>query len=75
MDEINLIPLLRGVPEFCPRLIELAWKVAKEDGTFDVEKATFYAKEIMDATKEAEAYSRDTKEIVECLRKMARSKS
>jgi hypothetical protein len=73
MDGIDLVPLLRGVPPFRLRLIELAWKVVGEDGSLNVEQLTFHAKEIVEAIEEAEAYSRDTREMVQWLTLMVRS--
>jgi hypothetical protein len=71
----NLIHALKGVPEFRLRLIELAWQVVKEDGSLDVEKLAFYARELDEAIHEAESYSEITKEVVKCLRGLARSQS
>jgi hypothetical protein len=75
MDGIDLVRMLREVPPFRPRLIELTWKAVGEDGALDINKVTFYAKEITEAIEEAHAYAKDTKEMVRCLRRMAHSQS
>lgn len=75
MDPDALVRILSEIPPFHLRLIELAWQVVGEDGSLDSEKITFYAKELTEAIKEAEAYSQATKEVVQCLREMGRSQS
>ena len=75
MDTSNLVRILGEVPQFNLRLTELAWEVVGEDGTLDMEKVTFYAKEISGAIKEAEAYSDATKEVLNCLIQLGRSLS
>ena len=75
MDTVNLVRILREVPQFNLRLPKLAWEVVGEDGTLDMEKVTFYAKEISGAIKEAEAYSDATKEVLNCLIQLGRSLS
>ena len=72
MKSSDLIDALKRVPEFRLRLVELAQKLAGEDGSIDFEKAAFYRQEIEDAIKEAQGYARATKEAVRCLRQIAR---
>lgn len=74
MNSNDLIKILREVPQFRLRLIELAWELVGEDG-LDPGKVTFYAKELTEAIEEAESYSRATKEVVRCLRYTDRSQS
>jgi hypothetical protein len=71
----DLVRILREMPEVKLRLIDLAWQVVGEDGTLDMEKVTFYAKEISDAIKEANAYSDGNKEVLNWLIQLVRSPS
>jgi hypothetical protein len=70
MDTKDLIRVLKTVPEFRLRLIELAWKVIREDGQVDQDKVSFNRKEIDEAVEEAKAYGQATKEAVRCLMQM-----
>jgi hypothetical protein len=72
---MDLVAILREMPPVRLRLIDLAWQVVGEDGSLDSEKITFYAKELTEAIKEAEAYADATKEVVQWLREMVRSQS
>jgi hypothetical protein len=72
---MDLVAILREMPPVRLRLIDLAWQVVGEDGSLDSEKITFYAKELTEAIKEAEAYAKATKEAVQCLTEMGRSQS
>ena len=73
MDTLDLIRVLKAVPECRLRLIELAWKVVREDGSVDPEKLLFHRKELEECTAEAQAYTKATKEATQCLRNMVRS--
>jgi len=73
MKNSELIKVLKKVRPFRLRLIELAWEVVGDDGNPDPEKMTFHNKELVEAVKEAEAYSQATKEAIVCLKEMARS--
>lgn len=75
MDGIDVVRILREVPPFRLRLIELAWKVVGEDGSLNAQQLAFHAKELTEAIEEAEAYSRNTREIVHWLTLMVRSQS
>lgn len=71
MDDI--IKALKQVPEVRLRIIGLAWKVIGEDGTPDLQKMSFYIKELEEAIAEAQGYSSDTRDAVRCLQKMDQS--
>ena len=73
MDTCELIRVLRMVSEFRLRLIQLAREVVGDDGNLDQERLAFRGKELKEAIDEAEAYSKATKEAVQCLREMGRS--
>ena len=73
MKTDDLIRALKGVPEFHPRLIQLAWELVLEDGTINHEKVAFYSQELEEAIAEAKDYSQATKEAVRCLKEMVRS--
>jgi hypothetical protein len=75
MSDPDLIPVLRGLPPFHLRLVELTWQVVGEDGHLNAEKIGFLSKELMEAIEEAENYSRSTREMVQCLIQMVRSQS
>jgi len=64
---MNLVEILKGVPEYHLRLIELARKVVGEDGKIDPNQLAFHSKEISEAISEAEAYREATREAVRCL--------
>lgn len=70
MTPDELIQVLRGVPELRLRLIELARRLAREDGSLDPERLAFHSKELNEAIAEAEAYREATREAVKCLREM-----
>ncbi|MBI4215908.1 MAG: hypothetical protein HY687_00720 [Chloroflexi bacterium] len=68
-----VVDALRGMPPARLRLIELAWQVVREDGSLDVERASFLRQELAEALAQAEAYGQATREAVRCLRQLARS--
>lgn len=70
---MNIIDALKAVPETRLSLIDLAWKVAREDGTVDLERAAFLGKELEEAISEAQGYIEATRAAVRCLREIARS--
>lgn len=74
MDPSDLVRILRETPQFNLRLTELAWEVVGEDG-LDTTKIAFHAKELTEAIAEAEAYARETKEVVYWLIQLGRSQS
>ena len=73
METTDLIRILKGVPEARLRILELCHKVIGERGDVDPEKIAFYSTELLEATKEAEQYSKETQEAARCLRELARS--
>jgi len=72
MDTQELIEALKEVPERRLRIIELAWKVTK-DGAVNPDLAAFYSEELEEAAREVESYVQETREAVECLRKLIHS--
>lgn len=64
---MNLVEILKGVPECRLRLIDLAHKVVGDDGKVDLNRLAFHSKEIGEAIKEAEAYREATREAIRCL--------
>ena len=73
MNPVDLVHVLRGLPECRLRLIELAWKIVREDGSPDPDRLAFHHKELVEAIAEAEAYEKATKGAVLCLRRMGHS--
>ena len=73
MNPVDLVHVLRGLPECRLRLIELAWKIVGEDGSLDTDRLAFHHKELVEAITEAEAYEKATAEAVQCLRRMDHS--
>jgi hypothetical protein len=73
METRDLIRILKEVPEARLRILELCHKVIGVNGDVDPEKVAFYSTELLEATKEAEQYSKETQEAVRCLRELARS--
>ncbi len=73
MDVQDLIRVLKEVPEYRLRLIELARETVGDDGSLDPEKLAFRNKELEEAIAEAEAYVKATREAVQCLKSMGRS--
>jgi hypothetical protein len=72
MESKDLIRILKQVPEARLRILELCHKVIGKKGDVDPEKVAFYSSELLEATKEAEQYSKETHEAVRCLRELAR---
>ena len=72
METRDLIRILKGIPETRLRILDLCHKLIGEDGSIDATKAAFYSNEVVEATKEAEQYSKETREAVRCLRELAR---
>lgn len=63
----NYIEALKNVPEVHLAIFDLARQVFKEDGKLDIEKANFLNAEILQASKEARAYSEQTERAVRLL--------
>lgn len=69
----NLVNVLKQLPEVELRLIDLAWQVAKDDGSIDMEQVLQKAKEVDDAVAEAKAYADSTRKAVSCLMRLVPS--
>jgi len=72
MEARDLTRILKEVPETRLRILDLCHELIGEDGAVDAEKVAFYSSELLEATKEAEQYSKETREAVRCLRELAR---
>lgn len=75
MDNRQLINILKSLPASHLRILDYAQLIIGEDGEPDMEKVVFYAKEMTDATQEAEAYAKATRQAVECLKRLGHSRS
>ena len=64
---MNLVEILKEVPEYRLRLTQLAWKLGGDDGKIDTNRLAFHSKEIEEAISEAEVYQEATREAVRCL--------
>jgi len=73
IETSDLVRILKELPETRLRILEFCHKVIEKDGNVDPQKVAFYSKELEEATKEAEQYSRETKEAVRCLRELDHS--
>ena len=73
MKAAELVIALHEVPETRLVLIELAWQIYKEVGSFDPTKVAMYHKEIEAAGSESAEYARKTREMILCLKELARS--
>ncbi len=73
METGNLIEALKQLPEVRLRLIELAWEVARDDGTIDAEQLLSRGEELEEAACEAKAYADATRKAVSCLMSLGRS--
>ena len=73
MKPADLVVALREVPETRLVLIELAWQIYREVGSFDPSKVSMYHKEIEAAGSESAEYARKTREMILCLKELARS--
>lgn len=73
MESRDLIRILKEVPEYRLRIIQLASEVIDGDGKIDPQKLSFLRKEVEEAVDEARAYVQATKEAVLCLIKMDHS--
>ena len=73
MKPAEMVEALREVPETRLVLIELAWQIYREVGSFDPGKVSMYHKEIEAAGSESAEYARNTQEMIGCLKELARS--
>ncbi len=72
METRDLVRILKEVPETHLRVLDLCHKLVGKDGAVDAEKVAFYSTELLEAKKEVEQYSEETREAVRCLRELAR---
>ena len=72
MTPNELVNILKTVPEYRLRIIELAWELVDADGHLDENLAVLRMQEIREACQEAEHYADSTREMAhslkECLR-------
>ena len=73
MKPAGLVDAMREVPQTKLVLIELAWQIYREVGSFDPAKVAMYHKEIEAAGSESAEYARTTREMILCLKELARS--
>jgi hypothetical protein len=73
MKSQDIVNILKQLPPVRLRLLELAQLVVDDEGEPDMNKIAFYAKEMVEATSEAEAYSSETRKAVAWLRRLVRS--
>ena len=73
MKPTDLADALREVPETRLVLIELAWQIYQEVCSFDPVRVSMYHKEIEAAGSESAEYARKTREMILCLKELARS--
>lgn len=69
----DLVEALKQLPEVRLRIIDWAWKLAKEDGQIDVDQAALNTIELDEAVKEAKAYIEGTRRATWCLKNMGPS--
>ena len=72
MKPAELVEALREVPETRLALIELAWQIYREAGSFDPNRVSMYHKEIEAAGSQSAEYTRQTREMIGCLKELAR---
>lgn len=69
----NLVNALKRIPEVRLRLIDLAWEVARDDGSIDMDRLLQKVKEIDEAIAEARAYAETTRKASQCLMRLVLS--
>lgn len=67
ISQERLIEIVKQLPEVHLELLELVWQLTGNDGQLDPEKLAFRYPELEEAIARAEAYSRETREMVRCL--------
>lgn len=67
----SVVAVLRGVPETCLRVFDLAAELIDPDGELDIDRAGARQPEINLAIAEAGAYAHATRQAVEALRRSA----
>lgn len=68
----NIADILRTVPEYNLKIIRLSWELLDENGRIDMKKASYNAKEVDTALKEAEHYAKQTENAVFHLKNLLR---
>ena len=71
MRPSDLVTALRTVPEKKLRLVELAWELARKDGSPDVDKAAERVDEVEAAVQEVNIYTQVTQRLLWRLRNLA----
>jgi hypothetical protein len=71
MNTSDIVRVLKDLPEVELKLIDLCWKVMKEDGSIDLDKVLFYRKELDLYIQEARGYVSATRKAIECLKELA----
>jgi len=69
----NLVNALKRIPEVRLRLIDLAWQVARDDGSIDMDRLLLNVKETDEAIDEARAYAETTGKASRCLMRLVLS--
>ena len=67
MDIDKILTTLDQVPPTTLKLLELAREFTRPDGTLDYMSASHAAEELIEATREAQTYSRATANLAESL--------
>ncbi len=65
----EIVRVLQDLPARYPSLIALAWQLIDGEGQIDPDLAVLHAKELRNATEEADGMRRDTRNLVSLLRK------
>lgn len=75
LDNLDLAKLLKSVPQFQPRIVLLAWEVVNDNGDVVAKEAALRSMELTQAIHEVEEYSKDTKELIQCLKRIVQPSS
>ena len=70
--ELDVIAILKELPEVHLRIFDIARKAVKPDGTVDADRLIKDYKEVREAANEAESYAVDTSSAVAFLRFLLR---
>jgi len=69
----DLVRIVKELPEHRLSLIDLAWRMVREDGSLDTDRALLMVDEIEAANQEAVRYARASKAALWTLQEMART--
>jgi len=72
LTQERLLEIVRQLPEVRLEIVVLTWQLTGEDGQLDENKIAYHYSEIEKAAAQAEAYARDTREMVRCLNQLLR---